>query len=265
VKPMRPLRLLLAEDNAVNRELALRLLRKRGHEVVVATNGREALDLLETAGFAGFDAVLMDVQMPEMDGMEATAAIRARERVLGTHIPIIGVTAHAMKGDRERCIDGGMDGYVSKPIRPDIFFSELARLVPASPQDRSAPSKVPFAASPGAAMALDRDALLERVEGDLQLLGDIIELFKKDSVRQMATIQEAIRRRDAEFVKRAAHTLKGTCSNLGAHDAAAASLDLERFAAAQDFPRAEEALRSLEAHIDQVGKLLDEFRAECIP
>ena len=126
---MRPLRLLLVEDNVVNCELALRLLRKRGHVVAVATNGREALELLEARGFTAFDAVLMDVQMPEMDGMEATAAIRAQEKTLGTHMPIIGVTAHAMKGDRERCLEGGMDGYVSKPIRPDVLFSELERFV----------------------------------------------------------------------------------------------------------------------------------------
>ena len=105
----------------------------------MATNGREALDLLEASGFKGFDAVLMDVQMPEMDGMEATAAIRARERTLGTHLPIIGVTAHAMKGDRERCLEGGMDGYVSKPIRPDILFSELVRLVPAAAPQETEP------------------------------------------------------------------------------------------------------------------------------
>ncbi len=127
---MRPLRLLLVEDNAVNRELALRLLRKRGHEVVVATNGREALDLLDAGGFGGFDAVLMDVQMPEMDGMEATAAIRAQERTLGTHLPIIGVTARTMKGDRgtlRRWKYGWIQ--VNKPIRPETLFSELARLV----------------------------------------------------------------------------------------------------------------------------------------
>src|SRR4029077_20640315 len=212
-KAMRPMRLLLAEDNAVNAKLALTILRKWGHEVVLATNGREALDLLEGAGFQGFDAVLMDVQMPEMDGMEATAAIRARERTLGTHLPIIGVTAHAMKGDRERCLEGGMDGYVTKPIRGETLSSELARLVPGPTREETKPPTVPKTtdANP-AAGALDRSALLDRVEGDMGLLGDIIELFKEDSVHQIAAIREAIDKKQADVLWRAAHTLTGSCS-----------------------------------------------------
>jgi two-component system, sensor histidine kinase and response regulator len=192
VKAMHSLRLLLAEDNPVNSHLALTLLRKWGHEVVLATNGREALELLEAAGFKGYDAILMDVQMPEMDGMEATAAIRAREKTLGIHLPIIGVTAHAMKGDRERCLEGGMDGYVSKPIRPDTLFSELARLVPGPSDQETQQAPLSPSRDAGPAGALDRSALLDRVEGDMTLLGDIIELFKEDSVRQIVAIREAL-------------------------------------------------------------------------
>jgi len=111
-----PRRFLLAEDNVVNQQLAVRLLERQGDQVIVANNGRKAIVLLTQAGFQGFDAVLMDVQMPEMDGLEATAEIRKMELQTHTHIPIIAMTAHAMKGDRERCIAAGMDGYVSKPI-----------------------------------------------------------------------------------------------------------------------------------------------------
>jgi two-component system sensor histidine kinase/response regulator len=261
---MRSLRLLLVEDNAVNRELAQRLLRKRGHEVVVATNGREALDLLDIEGFNRFDAVLMDVQMPEMDGMEATAAIRAQERSLGTHLPIIGVTAHAMKGDRERCLDGGMDGYVSKPILPEILFSELARLVPDSAQPKAEPPAIPNAEPTHPAGVLDRSGLLARVEGDMDLLGDIIQLFNEDSVRQIAAIREAIDHKQADAVRRAAHSLKGTCGNLGAPEAAAAAWGLEKLAATGDLSGAHESLRSLEAQIQQAGKLLAELREECL-
>jgi PAS domain S-box-containing protein len=114
LEPMALLRVLVAEDNAVNQRLATRLLEKRGHRVTVAANGREAVDAQASQAF---DLVLMDVQMPEMDGFEATAAIREREKHNGTHIPIIALTAHAMKGDRERCLAAGMDGYLSKPIR----------------------------------------------------------------------------------------------------------------------------------------------------
>jgi CheY-like chemotaxis protein len=117
---------LLVEDNAVNQRLAARLLEKRGHRVAVTANGREALDALEKSAY---DLVLMDMQMPEMDGFEATAAIRERERFKGDHIPIIALTAHAMKGDRERCLAAGMDGYLSKPIRPQELDELLQKYV----------------------------------------------------------------------------------------------------------------------------------------
>ena len=126
----RRLHVLLAEDNAVNQRLAVRLLEKRGHTVAVARNGREAL-----AAFANdtFDVVLMDVQMPEMDGLEATAAIREREKTTGYHIPIIAMTAHALKGDEERCLQAGMDGYISKPIRREALLEMIDRLVAEPP------------------------------------------------------------------------------------------------------------------------------------
>jgi two-component system, sensor histidine kinase and response regulator len=115
-------RILLVEDNRVNQLLARRLLEKRGHAVVVASNGREALTILEEAAFAGFGCVLMDVQMPEMDGFACTALIRDRERVTRSHLPIVAMTAHAMNGDEARCLAAGMDGYLSKPIQPDTLF-----------------------------------------------------------------------------------------------------------------------------------------------
>jgi CheY-like chemotaxis protein len=119
---LRTLRILLAEDNAVNRMLAARLIEKRGHMASVVSSGREALAALEKARF---DVILMDVQMPEMDGFEATAEIRKRENATGRHTPIIAMTAYAMRGDRERCPAAGMDGYVSKPIRADVLFREI--------------------------------------------------------------------------------------------------------------------------------------------
>jgi two-component system, sensor histidine kinase and response regulator len=120
------LRVLLAEDNAVNQRLAVRLLEKRGHSVVVANNGLEAVQALEKESF---DLVFMDVQMPEMDGLEATAAIREKEKSSGQRQPIIALTAHAMKGDREKCIAGGMDGYLTKPIRPQELDEILEQYV----------------------------------------------------------------------------------------------------------------------------------------
>jgi CheY-like chemotaxis protein len=130
--PQRPgpsLRILLAEDNAVNQKLALRMLQKRGHTVVVANHGKEALDLIAQQYF---DVVLMDVQMPQMGGLEATAILRASEQGTGRHQPIIAMTAHAMKGDRERCLEAGMDGYVSKPIDSKELFRVIESVLAAT-------------------------------------------------------------------------------------------------------------------------------------
>jgi two-component system, sensor histidine kinase and response regulator len=130
------LQILLAEDNAVNQTLMARLLGKHGHQVVVVGTGREALAALAQQSF---DLVLMDVQMPEMDGFEATAAIRAQERASGGHLPIIALTAHAMKGDHERCLAAGMDGYMAKPIKANELYAALDQLLP-STADANAPA-----------------------------------------------------------------------------------------------------------------------------
>jgi CheY-like chemotaxis protein len=122
----RNLRILVAEDNLVNQKLATRLLEKAGHSVVVAPTGRRALEALAAENF---DLVLMDVQMPEMDGLDAAAAIRKQEQRTREHQPIIAMTAHAMKGDRERCMAAGMDGYVTKPIRPEDLWQAIEQLV----------------------------------------------------------------------------------------------------------------------------------------
>ena len=140
-----PGRILLVEDNGVNRLVATRLLEQRGHTVVAATNGREALAILDDTAIGGFAGVLMDVQMPEMDGFECTRIIREREQKKGGRLPIIAMTAHAMKGDDARCLAAGMDGYLSKPIRPDEFFDVIERhlnfsRLPASPPVFSVPN-----------------------------------------------------------------------------------------------------------------------------
>ncbi len=142
----RPLRVLLAEDNRLNQTLVIRMLEKAGHSVKLATNGREALELL---GGADFDVVLMDLQMPVMDGLEATAAIREKEKASGGHIPIIAVTAHALKGDRERCLENGMDGYISKPVQPGLLLAELAQVtLNRAPEKGTSPAQELAPASP---------------------------------------------------------------------------------------------------------------------
>lgn len=126
MQPLPPLRVLLVEDNLINQKVAYRMLEKNGHSVVTANNGKEALQVLADQEF---DAVLMDVQMPEMDGLEATAAIRAGEEGTDRHVPILALTAHALIGDRERCLSAGMDGYLAKPIQTAQLLQALAEVL----------------------------------------------------------------------------------------------------------------------------------------
>jgi CheY-like chemotaxis protein len=135
-EPRTGFRILLVEDNRVNQMLAVRLLEKRGHHVQVAGDGREALEKLKEADF---DLVLMDVQMPVMGGFEATAAVREMEKGTGRHIPIVALTARAMKGDRERCLAAGMDSYVAKPIHSEELFEQIEALIPSVPLARVGP------------------------------------------------------------------------------------------------------------------------------
>jgi CheY-like chemotaxis protein len=167
----RCLRVLLAEDNPVNQRLAVRLLEKQGHEVVVAGNGREALAALERQAF---DLVLMDVQMPEMDGLEATAAIRRREAETGRRLPILALTASALKGDRERFLQAGMDGYLSKPIRAEEFVQAIEAVVqPAEPAPQAGASQL-------AGVDIDLGGALAGMGGDRRLLGELTSLFLEE-------------------------------------------------------------------------------------
>ena len=129
-KPQRQYNILLAEDNVINQKLAVRILEKQGHVVTVANDGQEALEVF---GKDSFDLILMDVQMPKMDGFEATRLIRKKEKEIKGHIPIIAMTAHAMKGDRERCLDAGMDDYISKPLKLDDLFKIIDRTITQNP------------------------------------------------------------------------------------------------------------------------------------
>jgi two-component system, sensor histidine kinase and response regulator len=202
------LRILLAEDNAVNRELAVRILSKRGHIVTTAANGRRALEAFESRRF---DVILMDMQMPEMDGIETTAAIRAKERTTGEHIPIIALTAHARQGDRDRCIAAGMDGYVAKPMRAEELIRMTEKLATnAGPIDTSGEPAPP---------AFDRKLAIERVDGDAALLADLAQVFLDECPRMVGAIQDAVKRRDAAAIERAAHSLKGSVSMFAAKDA----------------------------------------------
>jgi CheY-like chemotaxis protein len=247
----RRLNILLAEDNPVNQKLAVRLLEKEGHKVVLATTGREALNAWEQGSPPGFDIVLMDIQMPEMDGMEATAAIREREKSSGRHLPIVAMTAHAMRGDRERCLAGGMDGYISKPIHPRNLFAEIERCL-AGIQKSATMSENP--SQPGE--QLERASLLERVEGDHELLAEMIHLFLGEAPRQLEAMRNALQQGDMLELERSAHSMKGAAGNLSAAAMASAALQLEQNAKNGDAEAAKTSLAILEGAVERLLPVL---------
>jgi two-component system, sensor histidine kinase and response regulator len=235
------LHILLVEDNVINQTLAVHLLQKRGHTVVTATNGKEAIAALEKEHF---DLVLMDIQMPEMNGFEATAIIREKEKTASSRIPIVALTAHAMKGDRERCLAAGMDGYVSKPIRPEELSKVIQSLLGGSSRAiQDAPEAVPKR------MEFDYPALLAQVDGDKELLRDIVSLFIEDYPRVLSEIRDAVARTDSRTLERAAHRLRGAIGNFHAKPAVQAALRLEKMGRDGDLVHAVEALTALEADL----------------
>ncbi len=262
--PARPdgLRVLLAEDNAVNQRLAVVLLQKQGHAVTVAANGKEAVGLLDQQTF---DLVLMDLQMPEMDGLEATALIRAKERGTGRHLPIIALTAHAMKEDRERCLAGGMDGYLAKPIHSKDLLQVIAEVVPTIASSAACEVEE-MSARPGAngqcPKILDEQTMLARVEGDEFLLRELIEIFVADYPRLLRDLQEGVAGRDGARLMTAAHTLKGAAGNFGAPDVVHLAQKLENKGKESDFTNASTAASALEEALHQLRLALESFLAK---
>jgi CheY-like chemotaxis protein/HPt (histidine-containing phosphotransfer) domain-containing protein len=218
------LEVLLAEDNAVNQKLVVRLLEKMGHRTTVADNGTAALAKLAERAF---DLVLMDLQMPEMDGLAATAAIREREQGTGERIPVIALTANALVGDRERCIEAGMDDYLTKPIRQEGLAAALARWA----GSRAKPSAVPAPAPsiPDASIFALAEAL-ERVSGDEGLLRELVAMVIEDVPQQLAQLTKAREREDGAEIKRLAHAIKGAVANIGAQSMVRALVELEAIA-----------------------------------
>jgi CheY-like chemotaxis protein len=245
-----PLRVLLAEDNSVNQTLLLYRLEQRGHKVVVAGNGREAVRAWEGQPF---DVVLMDVQMPEMDGLEATGQIRAREKGQGRHTPIVALTAHALQGDRERCLAAGMDAYLTKPIRTTDLFRTI---------DSIAES---FSLLSREDEVLDRAEMEQRVGSDRALLARLLELFDKECPRQLAELRAALAAGDSSRLRLAAHCLKGMVGTLGGKAASAQAERLEALAVSGDVAHAERAYAALEQAIARLQTALAALKEEPRP
>ncbi len=245
------LRILLAEDGLVNQKVAVSLLEQRGHKVTVANNGQEALVALDQGGF---DVVLMDVQMPILDGLEATARIRQREEGSGLHIPIIAMTAHAMKGDRERCLAAGMDGYIAKPIRAKELYATVEGMV------AEAHGLSPQGPEIADGESLDRDHVLESTGGSAETLNELVELFAVECPKLMQRIRDAIAGHSPSELQRAAHTLKSSIQIFGAQRPAEAALRLETMGEKGDLADAQQAWSALAGEIERLMSMLSDLR-----
>lgn len=232
------LRILLAEDNVVNQRLATGLLTKWGHTVMAVNNGREALAALARESV---DLVLMDVQMPDMSGLEVTTMIRQGEQHTGKHVPIIAMTAHAMQGDRERCLQAGMDHYVAKPIQTQELLTALERFMPTAP----------FPTTP-LPLTFDKKIALLHVEEDLELLHEVMGIFLAEWPETLQTLRQCIQAQDATLLKQTAHAFRGAVHSLGGLAATMLVRRLEEAAQCQAFSQAHEVLEELEGEVERL-------------
>ena len=280
VEGLVPRRILLAEDGIVNQRVAVLMLESRGHAVTVVNNGRQAVEAYKTGTF---DLVLMDVQMPEMDGLEATRTIREIEAesagAAGTdptaRTPIIAMTAHAMRGDRERCLEAGMDEYLSKPIQAQLLYSVVDN-VPVETRGESGDSASPAAqgealptvveaapsALPGDPAPIDWVEAVAQFGGDEQVATELAELFLTECPGLEAGIRKAVDARIGADLRRHAHTLKGSAGIFKAQAAVSAAQRLEKMGKDGDFAGAEEAWSTLAVELARVKAVLRERVAE---
>ncbi|MFQ5742431.1 MAG: histidine kinase N-terminal 7TM domain-containing protein [Acidobacteriota bacterium] len=272
----RRLRILLADDNPVNQQMTVLMLEDEGYKVEVAGDGREAIEALRGSEF---DLVLMDVQMPEVDGIEATKVIREQEKERGGHLPILALTAHAMKGDRERFLAAGMDGYLSKPFKAEELLEAIEGLALSGPEG-GATGRVGAAMGQRGVVAdqdavqtgressdsqrghFDKDKALSGVKGKSELLGKVVGVFLDDYPGVMARLDEAIARQDSAAVRQSAHRLKGSLGAVAAKAAWEMAQRLEAMGRDEDLSEAVEAFATLQEELEQLRPALRELQAE---
>lgn len=275
--PETGLRILLVEDNPINQAVASNILNREGHEVTIANNGREALDQVAANAF---DLILMDVQMPEMDGFEATRTIRAQESQSNSrHIPIIAVTAGAIKGDRERCLEAGMDDYISKPFQRQDLLNAIAGLHPRTvttqpeavdetgggkgtllkfqPILSTAPADSPR--SETGPLWLDQRRIMDRLGDNEELLRSVVQMFNDSYPLHFANMEEAIKTGDAELLARSAHTLRGAIGHFTEASPYEAALALENMARENHAADAWPAYEGLQVEVARLCRSLDQF------
>ena len=245
------LRVLIAEDNPVNQELATHLLERRGHDVTVVDNGKKALKAMESRRF---DVVLLDLQMPELGGLEATRKIRETEKPGGKRIPIIAMTAHAMRGDREKCIEAGMDGYVSKPLDPQTFVQTVEAMARGEKE-----AHVELESSNIEKTEFDSAALLSRYTGNRKLLKSLVRAFRIDCPKMMSRIRKALESQNASELADAAHAMKGSVGNFGPSSALVAAKQLEMGARSGRLDGSRDTFAELEASIAHLLPALEKI------
>ncbi|HYB19346.1 MAG TPA: response regulator, partial [Thermodesulfobacteriota bacterium] len=244
-------RILLAEDNIINQKVALRHLERIGYRADAVANGKEVLSALERISY---DLIFMDVQMPEMDGFEATAIIRRKERETGGHIPIIAMTAHAMKGDRERCLEAGMDDYVSKPIQPQSLIEVIGRWLDNEGLEKP---KVPSIEPTEAKEVFDKETIMERLDRDEAFFSKILDMFLEDTPIKIERIQEHLKEKDFAGLEFQAHSLKGAASYIGGNALQKVAWEMEVAAKNHDLDRAPILLGSLEKEFARFKKAVN--------
>jgi two-component system, sensor histidine kinase and response regulator len=232
------LRILVAEDNLINRAVAAGILEKAGHVLVHTANGREAVEAFREGPF---DLILMDVQMPEMDGFEATRQIRELEKTTGGHTKIVAMTAHAMAGDRERCLAAGMDDYVSKPLRKEDLLRALEAVSVAERDDRT--EMMPH---------YNREQLLTQCDGDEDLMAELVSIFRDNTPEIVREIGEAVEKHDALALATQAHKLLSSLGTFGAGRAQTLALRLQKQGGENDFRGAKERFTELERETDKI-------------
>jgi CheY-like chemotaxis protein len=241
------LNVLVAEDNPTNLILVTRLLEKKGYSVLAAENGRKALTAF---GDQKFDLIVMDIQMPEMNGLEASAAIREIEKRSGSHTPILALTAHTAQEDRDRCLAAGMDHFISKPIYTSDFMNAIDQLMSRSAPDRPNQAQCDETGEPEP--WFDRQGLMERCDDDVELLREAAEIFRRSHPNQIEELRAAMARGDRRAAERAAHTIKGTVGNLGGISSMEAALRLEEMARSGDLQKAPDACDVLGREIERL-------------
>lgn len=231
-------KILLAEDNPVNQRLAIALLEKKGYNVVCVSNGIEVIKALEKND--DYNIILMDVQMPEMSGLEATRIIRDREKLTGKHIPIIAMTAYAMESDREKCKEAGMDEYISKPLDTEELYRVVKKYI-----DHGNP-------------AIDLNGLLKAVNHDHELVDELVQILLTSYPVQLEEMARAIELGDSVALGKRAHAFKGAISNFGAPIAYEIAKGLERMGREGEIDEAARALEELRNEMERIAQhLLD--------